>query len=140
MPGSRQGVPILSGLGLLLMLAGCGGPDSPAPTPSEPEDTRLSVYAVNYPLAYFAERIGGDAVRVTLPVPTGIDPANWQPAPEDILAFQQADLILLNGAGYAEWVQTAALPNNSLVETSRGFSRPADPDRRPGNPQPRPGG
>lgn len=28
---------------------------------------RLSVYTVNYPLAYFAERIGGDYVEVVFP-------------------------------------------------------------------------
>lgn len=119
--GLRWGILLLSGVLLLLWLAGCSGPDSSTPARPEPEDTRLSVYAVNYPLAYFAERIGGDAVRVTLPVPADADPAQWQPAPEDILPFQQADLILLNGAGYAAWVDTAALPNNRLVDTSRGF-------------------
>ena len=32
---------------------------------------KLTVYTVNYPLAYFAERIGGDAAEVVLPVPQG---------------------------------------------------------------------
>ena len=29
----------------------------------------LKIYAVNYPLKYFAERIGGDQVRAALPAP-----------------------------------------------------------------------
>ena len=120
-PGCPRGVQLLHIVVLLLLLGACGGPDGSTPAPAEPEDTRLSVYAVNYPLTYFAERLGGDAVRVTLPVPAGVDPAHWRPAPEDILPFQQADLILLNGAGYAAWVDTAALPNNRMVDTSRSF-------------------
>ena len=103
------------------LLTACGQPGDEGPAPESPEDTRLSLYAVNYPVAYFAERIGGEHVRVTLPVPIGTDPASWQPAPEQILKFQQADLVLLNGAGYAGWVQTATLPNNRLVDTSRAF-------------------
>lgn len=111
----------LAVVALLLSLAGCSQPDGDMPAPAEQEDTRLSIYAVNYPLAYLAGRLGGDAVRVTMPVPANMDPADWEPAPQQILDFQQADLILLNGAGYAGWVQTAALPNSRLVDTSRGF-------------------
>ncbi|MDE0206108.1 MAG: zinc ABC transporter substrate-binding protein, partial [Candidatus Tectomicrobia bacterium] len=32
-----------------------------------------------------------------------------------------ADLILVNGAGYAKWRKTASLPNSRLVDTSRSF-------------------
>ncbi|MBW1743769.1 MAG: hypothetical protein JRJ47_10130 [Deltaproteobacteria bacterium] len=39
----------------------------------------LSVYVVNYPLKYFAERIGGDHVDVEFPAPKGTDPAYWIP-------------------------------------------------------------
>ena len=84
-------------------------------------EEKLLVYAVNYPLAYFAGRIGGDAVRVELPVPGEVDPAFWTPEAESILAFQRADLILLNGAGYAGWVRNATLPASRMVDTSRGF-------------------
>jgi zinc transport system substrate-binding protein len=105
---------------LTLLLAGCGGPEAPQSTAAE-VDPRLSVYAVNYPLAWFAERIGGDAVRVTLPVPGGTDPARWQPGPEAIAGLRDAELLLLNGAGYAPWVTASGLPNNRLVDTSRGF-------------------
>jgi zinc transport system substrate-binding protein len=104
-----------------LLPAACGQPENGEATAQEPVDLRLSVYAVNYPLAYFASRIGGEQVRVTLPVPADQDPAHWQPAPEQIIEYQQADIILLNGAGYADWVKTASLPNNRLVDTSRGF-------------------
>jgi zinc transport system substrate-binding protein len=79
------------------------------------------VYTVNYPLQYFAQRIAGDYADVTFPVPAGIDPAFWQPDAEAIAGFQAADLILLNGAGYAKWTSRASLPRRKLVDTSAGL-------------------
>jgi len=84
-------------------------------------DSPLNVYVVNYPLKYFAERIGGPHVKVTLPVPADVDPVYWTPGIADISAYQQADLILLNGAGYAKWVSKVSLPRAKTVDTSRGF-------------------
>lgn len=81
----------------------------------------LSVYAVNYPLAWMARRIGGDDVAVSLPLPPDTDPAHWQPDPETVLEYQRADLVLLNGAGYAGWTRFAALSPARLVDTSRGL-------------------
>jgi len=80
------------------------------------------IYTVNYPLQYFAQRIAGEQADVTLPVPAGIDPAFWQPDAGTVIAFQQADLILLNGAGYAKWVSRVSLPRRKLVDTSASFS------------------
>jgi zinc transport system substrate-binding protein len=84
-------------------------------------DSPLNVYVVNYPLKYFAGRIGGDHVQVTLPVPAGVDPAYWTPSITDIGRYQQADLILLNGAGYAKWVQNVSLSRSKTVDTSQAF-------------------
>ena len=81
----------------------------------------LSVYTVNYPLQYFAERIGGEHVAVSFPAPVDGDPAYWNPDPDSVAAYQQADLILLNGAGYSKWVTTVTLPTSKLVDTSEGF-------------------
>lgn len=79
---------------------------------------RLSVYVVNYPLAYFAQRIGGDLVEVHFPAPADEDPAYWSPDADTIAAYQTADLILLNGADYAKWVARAALPFSRMIDTS----------------------
>jgi len=81
----------------------------------------LSVYTVNYPLAYFAERIGGTEVQVTFPALHDVDPAFWNPDAATVQRYQKADLILLNGAGYARWVGRAALPRRTLVDTSHAF-------------------
>jgi len=82
---------------------------------------KLTVYVVNYPLQYFAERIGGEHVNVVFPAPADIDPAHWMPDKKTISDYQQADLILLNGAGYAKWVNKATLPRFRIVNTSAGF-------------------
>jgi len=82
---------------------------------------KLQIYTVNYPLAYFAERIAGDLAEVTLPTPPGADPAFWMPNADTIAAYQTADLILLNGADYAKWTDKVSLPRSRLVDTSRGF-------------------
>jgi zinc transport system substrate-binding protein len=90
-------------------------------SPGSGKTEQLTVYVVNYPLQYFAERIGGELVDVVFPVPAGIDPAYWMPDTATITAFQQADLILLNGAGYARWVNKVTLPQFRMVNTSAAF-------------------
>ena len=82
------------------------------------DDKPLLIYTVNYPLQYFAERIVGDQGTVKFPAPSDVDPAFWVPSPETINDYQKADLILLNGAGYADWIRTATLSPLRLVDTS----------------------
>jgi len=107
----------------IVVLAACGG----GPADNQPAEVtvavdKLIIYSVNYPLAYFAERIGNDLVEVHFPAPADEDPAFWSPDADTIAAFQAADLILLNGADYAKWVDRAALPSSKLVNTSGGFA------------------
>ncbi len=90
---------------------------SPSPLHHKPV-----VYTVNYPLSYFAERIGGQGIEVIFPTPEGLDPAFWNPTAEEVLRYQSADLILLNGADYAKWVKRATLPPEKLVDTSASFA------------------
>jgi zinc transport system substrate-binding protein len=80
-----------------------------------------TIYTVNYPLAYFAERIAGKHAEVIFPAPKNVDPAYWKPEIKTILEFQDADLILLNGADYARWVQYVSLPKWRMVNTSASF-------------------
>jgi zinc transport system substrate-binding protein len=92
-------------------------------TISEAENRKqvLRIYVVNYPLQYFAERIGGDYADVFFPAPSDIDPPYWTPDREIIRQYQKADLILLNGADYAKWIGKVTLPKSKLVDTSRSF-------------------
>jgi zinc transport system substrate-binding protein len=106
-----------------LLAAGCLPACSRAPAPDETANQTdvpqiPTVTVVNYPLKYFAERIGGADVQVVFPAPEDEDPAYWTPDAESIVAYQQADLILLNGASYAKWIAIASLPEAKTVDTS----------------------
>ena len=103
---------------LLLPLLACS--DSGQQPAAQPQ-AKPVVYTVNYPLQYFAQRVGGDLVEVRFPAPAGEDPAYWEPDTATLQQYQQADLILLNGAGYAKWVARATLPDSRMVDTSAAF-------------------
>jgi zinc transport system substrate-binding protein len=108
---------------LLLLAAGCAPSESEARgarADAAPAGGPLVIYAVNHPLECLAARIGGDAVEVELPDLEG-DPAFWSPDPETVARYQTADLVLLNGAGYASWTSRASLPASRTVDTSAGF-------------------
>lgn len=106
-----------------LGLSGCSGSIDKQVTNREATGAGvIKICVVNYPLKYFAERIGGDRVAVDLPAPPDGDPAFWTPTGEDISKIQKADLILLNGAGYAKWVATVSLPQSKTVNTSTGVT------------------
>ena len=78
---------------------------------------RPVIVADSYPVAYFAERLAGDAAEVRLAVPEGRDPSSWRPALADITAIQAADLIVLSGSGLSDWTTRAALPRARTVDT-----------------------
>jgi len=86
-------------------------------------NARLTIYTVNYPLQYFAQRIAGEKAEVVFPAPKNIDPAFWSPDAKTIHAYQTADLILLNGANYAKWINKISLPRLRMVNTSRAFEK-----------------
>jgi zinc transport system substrate-binding protein len=80
------------------------------------------VLTVNYPLQYFAEHVGGEFVQALYPGPADTDPAYWKPNVETVIEYQQADLILLNGAGYAGWTKQVSLPLSKQADTSTAFT------------------
>jgi len=98
-------------MGFLLILS------SPSLRAAEP----LTVYTVNYPLQYFTQRIASDHARVVFPAPADVDPAFWMPDRKTISDYQQADLVVLNGAAYAGWVSKVSLPRLRQVDTSKAF-------------------
>lgn len=114
-------VNLLKTFACVLAVAACTQSERPAEA-IESGKGLPEVYAVNYPLAYFAERIAGESVTVVFPAPPDVDPAFWSPSAETIADYQQADLVLLNGAGYAAWIQRATLSQSRLVDTSAALA------------------
>jgi len=103
----------------LFILASCGRDASDSNSP--PPAGKPQVVVANYPLQYFAQRIGGNAVDVAFPAPGDEDPAFWQPGDAEIAKFQNADVILMNGATYSKWAEKVTLPQSKLVDTSAAF-------------------
>lgn len=65
----------------------------------------VSVVATFYPLADFALNVGGEYVDVVTIVPAGTEPHDYEPTPRDILKAYEADIFLINGAGFDAWAE-----------------------------------
>jgi zinc transport system substrate-binding protein len=92
---------------------------------NKPENNKLEVVATFYPLAFFAQQIGGEEVTVKQLIPDNTEVHSWQPALADILALDEADVILYNGASLDHWFEDDVLPvidssNKVIVETTVG--------------------
>jgi zinc transport system substrate-binding protein len=106
----------------LFSLVGCGQDgDSRLEEGAQNSEQIPVVYTVNYPLFWMAEQLVDEVATVVFPAPAGVDPAFWQPKVDAVLKFQLADLVLLNGAGYAKWVASVSLPASRLVDTSVAY-------------------
>jgi len=99
---------------LAVALAGCSNTETPPQQSKIPE-----VCTTFYPTTYFTQRIAGALADVTCPLPADEDPITWMPDPKAIAAYQQADLVVINGAGFEKWVAKVSLPPSKLVDTAR---------------------
>ncbi len=101
-------------------LAACSGETTDPNASDTSEQGPLTIHATSYPLAFFAERIGGSAVEVVFPLPKGVDPAHWNPDSDTIALAQRADLLLRFGAGDPAWLDLASLHRDRVVDTTAG--------------------
>src|SRR3970282_581281 len=90
-PGSR----LLRAALALLLTAGCQ--QSPEP------GTKPLVVASVFPLYEFARQVAGDRAKVVSLVPSGVEPHDWEPSPQDIAQVRRARLFVYNGAGFEPW-------------------------------------
>jgi len=65
-------------------------------------DGEFTITTSFYPIQFALERITGDLATVTN-IGAGQDPHDYTPSTQDILALQQADLVVLQGAEYEPW-------------------------------------
>ncbi len=105
---------LLVGVFAALMLIGCG---KSTPTASTPEHDSV-IRAGSGPIAFVAQRLAGGIATIELPVPEGDDPSAWRPGFDAIADYQASMLIVLNGAGFEQWADSAALPNSRVVRTA----------------------
>lgn len=116
---------------LALIISGCGRSENESENsakfadsgsgPNTSIELPAKVLTVNYPLEYFASTILGELGQVTYPGPANEDPAYWVPSTEIAQQYQQADLVLLNGAGYAQWLDKFSLPRKNQLNTGASF-------------------
>lgn len=102
---------------LAISLPGCEEEPSQTPTDAKPV-----IYTAFYPTTYFTQRIAGDLADVVCPLPDGADPIFWQPDADTIAAYQRADLIIINGAGFEKWVEITSLPASRILDTTALFA------------------
>ena len=81
---------------VLAMLAmSCGGSDS-APSSKPDRPSIVVTYSI---LGAVVADVVGDSADVTVLMPNGSDPHEWQPSAKDIETLHQADLVVTNGLG-----------------------------------------
>ena len=88
------------------------------------DSTEISVMTSFYPLYEFTKQVGQDKVRVSLLVPPGIEPHDWEPTINELQKMYEANLIVINGIGFERWVDDIDTINSGIVivDTSTGIS------------------
>ena len=71
------------------------------------DNGKFHIYTTVYPLQYFAERIGGEAVEVASIYPTGANEHTFEPTQKDMMVLADADLFFYIGLGLEGFVENA---------------------------------
>ena len=92
--GVRVGAVAAALVGLLALAACTSSGVSAGGGTADGTDGTLAVVTSFYPLAYLAQRIGGDRVSVTNLASGGVEPHDLELTPKDVADIDQADLVV----------------------------------------------
>ncbi len=90
----------------------------------EPREGRIAVSIL--PMKYFADRITGGELEVTVLVPPGKSPATYEPTPRQVTALSESAILFTIGVPFERsFIPTIAstLPDLRIVDTSEGIEK-----------------
>jgi zinc transport system substrate-binding protein len=76
-----------------------------SPQPAMAGSNPLRIIAMNFPAFDFSRVIAGNRGQVELLLPPGAEAHSYEPSPRDMVALQQADLLVYNGGIGDYWVE-----------------------------------
>ena len=84
------------------------------------ESDKLQIISSFYPLHEFSQIVGQEKVDAILLVPIGVEPHDWEPTVKDVQQMQKSDLIIINGLGFENWVDSLHENNyqGKIIDTS----------------------
>ncbi|MGI0008582.1 MAG: metal ABC transporter substrate-binding protein [Nitrosopumilaceae archaeon] len=87
------------------------------------EKRQLKVLASFYPLYEFTKIVGGERIDVSIIIPPGIEPHEWEPTIQDLQKMQSADMIVINGVDFEPWITKLVSVNHDvlILDTSNGI-------------------
>lgn len=91
-----------------------------------PAFASLDVFVSIPPQKFFAERIGGERVRVHIMVPPGASPHTYEPRPQQMVSISRADLYFTIGVEFETvWMKKLATANPAMtiVRTQAGIPK-----------------
>jgi len=102
------------------------------------ESGKLKVVASFYPMYDFTKNVGGDRIEVRSLIPTGVEPHEYEPTPQDIKDLNSANILVLNGVIESSWAPQLleGINNKNLivVDTSKDIQLVGSMDAdEPGN-------
>lgn len=100
---AKRAISLVAAVAASLMLVGC----SPSSTPStNPTDAKISIVTSTSVWGSVAKAIGGDLVEVTSIIDsTSVEPHSYSASARDRLAVNHADIVVMNGGGYDDFMQ-----------------------------------
>lgn len=89
---------------------------------------KLKVIVTIYPLKEFAEAIGGEKVEVSLMVPEGSEPHDFEPKTKDLAELNNSRIFIYNGLGMETWLDKVLntiqdKDKTHVVDSSKGVNQ-----------------
>ncbi|WP_371371460.1 metal ABC transporter solute-binding protein, Zn/Mn family [Sporomusa aerivorans] len=107
----------------IIFAGGCGKKSAtPSDSLSQP---KLKVLASVYPVYDFVRQVGGEKVDVSLLVPAGAEPHEWEPSAKDLIQVKNAKLFFYHGANFEHWLDKVTakdvLGSTTAIEVSKNI-------------------
>ncbi len=105
-----------------LLLSGCQ--TGPSPAIAQTGGSLPKALAAESFLTDFAQNVAGNRLTVQTLVPLGIDPHEYEPAPQDLARLADSSVLIVNGAGFEPWLQKPLQSvggSRAIVEASTGL-------------------
>ena len=114
----RKIIALLLGTAVTLAAAGCGSRQNGA------ADGKVTISVSFNALYELSAAVGGDKVAISVIIPDGTEPHDFEPRARDLAMLKDADIFVVNGLGMEDWaddaVKAAGNTDIRVVDASSG--------------------